>query len=492
MQSKHSLKQINKLVVSTLTFVTLVAISASSFGVLTTQAVQNHLTKIKTSTYLGGVSNDFVGGIEYTKDGFLLAGINTDNNFGLTPKVLDGGGNGAILKLDSTGTKVLGVTRVAEWIDDLKIDPNSGRVAVATNDGIKVLSSSLTTISFQDQINTAGSGYTSSPQKEVVTNGRKVSFGQNGNVAFLSNKQFRVYDTAGKQTLSSQIGNTTVNTILLDTVNESIYLGGMRQYTKGACKQYKSPYIRAFGYNATEKYNLYSWTIAQVYSPSNYCADTEIMSLSRGRDGGIYMVAKSDGGNSVLTRNPKDLTKSCDCMIQASESPSVPHPFTSSQNAGGAPTNSFIFKYTATPTMLTPVKGQTVVARKSDGKTNSYFINDVKADADGTVAYIATSAASFAHRNLQRITIENSDVTNQPLGIYSGGDANLVIMDSTWKERKTGTAVTKNGGNAGLRVAIKDGKWAYLGRTSKELYTGNAIQPKLAGGEDVSLVTGTK
>lgn len=453
---------------------------------INTRAAQQHTTHLETATYLGSASNDYAGGVEFDIDGNILVAVNTTTNFGQTPLVLDGGGNGAIIKLNRAGTQVLSVTRIAEWIDDLTVHYTLGNVAVATNDGIKVLSPDLQTVIFTDQINSAGSGFGGSI--EVLTNGRRVAFGQNDQVAFLSNKEFGVYQMNGIPMLRSSIGNSRVNAIALDSTNQTIYLGGDTQLDSGSCGTYRSPFIKAIGYSLSEKFNAYNPTNNQAGAANNSCADSQIVDLHIGRDGRFYAIGYSDGGNTIFRQDPYNLNNLCNCQVNITENPSVTpgNQYTSLSNSGVG-NYSWIFQFDLYPNSLDIVKTQVHVARLEEGgNANSLSLRDIKVDLDGTIAVVGDSAFLYAHRDLQRTSIKDTPVQSQANGTYAG-DAITMIISANMDIRKTGTSNQLSGGQGGRFIAIQDGHWVNLGILSNgsQIYTGNAIQDSNAGGREL-------
>jgi hypothetical protein len=493
-------------------FIFIVSCLALGYSAIKVNSAQFNNTVLETSTYLGDAGDDYTGGVKYDLNGNIIVALNSTKTFTEPTNSVDGGGNGMLIKMNNLGTQIISVTRVAEWVDNFEINKLNGTFAVATNDGIKVISSDLQTLIFSDQINSLGSGLnsTSGGPGEIFSNGRAVSIGQNGNIAFLSSKAFRVYSPTGTVLTNSNIGNTYVNTIALDTENESIYLGGYTQDNSyvcaagdmtcnnvpaGGCGQYQSPFIRAFGYNGSEKYREYHWDHSDVLKNNyNLCADSEVMKL-KVRNNKLYMLGKSDGGNSIFRQDPRSASTSCGCIVTVNETPAVTYAFTDTFFANGAPTNAWLLKFDITPTSLTPTLGQTNVSRLPSGsnanKTNSFIPIDFEVDSTGSVAMVAEAASEFAHRSIQTLTIKNSSIVNQPLSVYNGGDAVIYVLSADFKQRITGTAVPGNVGQKARGVDILNGNWTYQGRTSGAggtITSGNALQPTAGGLKDSFLV----
>ena len=306
-------KSLTLLTIATLLFsIIFISILNISSGNIKASAAQDNLTKFETSTYLGSTGNDGVGGMGFSRDGnFLYVAINsTGNDYNLAPKIIDGGGDGMVLKMNRGGTVILDIARVSDFIDDLKVDPVSGNVVIIGDGGVKSIAGDFSGLIFKNDFGTGGSGIGTSGNLD--RNGRRLSIGANGNIAALINKSFTIYQQNGTIIKSSQIGNTAVNTIAIDSGSETVFLGGYTQKDGGLCSKYKSPFVRAFDYNAVEKYKLYDWTQTEVSTANpinsvNNCADSEVKVLNIGKDGNLLMGAISDGGNNVFRHKPKDL-----------------------------------------------------------------------------------------------------------------------------------------------------------------------------------------
>jgi hypothetical protein len=115
-----------------------------------------------------------------------------------------------------------------------------------------------------------------------------------------------VFDPQGTQLGDFSVSGTTIDDLAVHAESGSVLATGYRQSDEGACQQYKSTFVRSYAYDGTLKWTNYDWDGTEVDDTED-CADSEGKGLAIGRDGKLYYAGKSDGGNTVHRKQPRDL-----------------------------------------------------------------------------------------------------------------------------------------------------------------------------------------
>jgi hypothetical protein len=176
--------------------------------------------QLQAATYLGGSQADEASAIDIAPDKTIIfAGTIQGNNFGKTPITLLNGGNGVIIRFNSTGTEVLSVTRIGGSVDDMEIDRTTGQIAVSGDFGAALLSPNADKILWHKTLDPAGGGAVTSP-------GRRIAVGGKGTVAALHGKAVTVFDQKGQQMGDWKLSNSYVEDVAIDETSQSVFVVG--------------------------------------------------------------------------------------------------------------------------------------------------------------------------------------------------------------------------------------------------------------------------
>jgi len=416
-----------------------------------------------TATYLGGSGADHVAALDIAPDASVVLGGTMSNvDFGVTPTALMGGGDGVVLRLTSTGRKVLSVTRLGAHVDDLEVDRSAGRIAVVGDFGAAVISTDAKSLLWRTDIGGAAT---------------RVAMGE-GVVAALVGKAVHVLDaTTGMELGTFAASGNAINDIAVDGAQKTVFVTGYKQDDGGPCSQYKSTFIRAYGYDGTKKWADYDWTHTDVGS-SGDCADSQGLALGMGRDGKLYYAGKSDGGNTVHQKDPRDLAKNAPNV--AFDAFNTPYGFK------GAGALGYYARFDAATGLLEA--GQFVLTRKAAAgedpaskDANAAVPSAITADEQGNI--LVAGGAAYQIQDHDKKTINGVAV-----GAYAAYEAFALMVSPDLKKRLTWTVFTKAGPADATAVAAGKGIVAFGAVQSDTqlakggLLTADALQAQPGGG----------
>jgi hypothetical protein len=419
-----------------------------------------------TATYLGGAKNDTVGGVDIAKDGSVLIGMSLPgDDLGVAAKALDGGTDGAVVRLDPTGRTVLSVTRLGKQVTGLAVDPSTGNVAVCGDFGVALLDPTASSAIFTKQ--TPGGAC------------KRVS-AQGGLVGVVAGTTATLFASDGAQVTSVANVAKEVNGVAVDAANQAIVVTGYKQDDGDKCQQYKSTFVRSYGASGELRWKSYDWTKADVGASSD-CADTVGLGLAVGRDGKLYYVGKSDGGNTVHAKDPRDLAKKAP-VVSFDQ-------FNQAYGFKGANSIGFYARLSLGDGGIE--QGQFVVARKGDGgpsaEGNAATPSAIAADEQGNVFLAGTAAFRIASQ-------DKKTVAGQKVGDYASYEGFLLVVSPDFTQRLTWTSFSAGGASDGRAIAASGGAAVYAAAVGADqaakgsLITASALAAKPKGGDDGYLV----
>jgi hypothetical protein len=413
-----------------------------------------------TASYLGGSGADHVAAIDVAADGsVLIGGAIAGTDLGATPAALLGGGDGAVVRLDPQGRTVRGLARLGGAVRDLEVSRKDGRIAAAGDFGVAVLSPDAAALVWHDALGGAAAS--------------RVAVGSDGTVAALAGKTVTVFSAAGSAIGTIPITATAVNDVAVDGASQSVLVTGYRQDDGGACSQYKSTFLRSHAYAGALKWKAYDWTHDDV-GASGDCADTQGLALAIGRDGKLYYAGKSDGGNTVHQKDPRDLSQAAPNV--GFDQYNKPYGFK------GANAIGYYARFD--PATGAIDKGQFVVARKGSDPSaegNACTPSAIAADEKGNVYVAGDSAYEIAGHDAKTID-------GVPVGPYVAYEAFALIVPPDFSSRLTWTVFTKTGPADAKTIAAAQGVVAFGAEQADTqlakgtLLTANALQGAPAGG----------
>jgi hypothetical protein len=399
--------------------------------------VLNFNFEIYTASYLsGGTNHDRGEAVDIAPDGTVVwAGTLTVTNYGRTPVELLGGGDGAVLRLNTNGTEVLSITRLGARVDDMEVDRQTGNLAVigatvsgaTTNCFLGVLNPDATAFVWQTWLTPSGGGASDSDDP-----GRRVAMASDGTVAALHGKHLSVFAADGTLIGTRSHGNSFVNDVAIDATTKSVFLCGFDNKNlpgDNACPG--CPVQVAFLYS----YAYTNWTGAAQWinwgwpgsALNGNEADARAYRLCLGRDGYLYMAGESAGGNSIYRWNPKDLNASGNIITYDM--------YNTAYNTGA---NHITYYCRMDPSNGDVLKGQFALARLTSTAGNTIRPRAIAADEGGYVYVGGSSAYQIQNRSAQRIN-------GQLVPPYSGGDSFLLIVQPDFLLRKTWTVFSGPG-----------------------------------------------
>lgn len=419
---------------------------------------------VDTATFLGGSAADSVSAVDISPSGeVIVAGtFPVYAPEGITPVVLAGGGSGALLRLNSTGGKVLGVSRLGAKINDLEIGA-SGAIVVCGDFGVAQLTAGASEVLWQ-----------SNPGE-----GKRCAVGSDGTVAMLANNNIYTYDARGNDLHVWPVGGSGQADIAVDGASETVIAAGYTQKdVAGACSgTLKSPYVRAWDYMGETRWKNYDWSAEQANSAAQ-CADSEMLRTSIGRDGKLYLAGTTDGGNTVFARDPKNIDLALGSRQVKTDKYNDPY------GLSGAIKFTWYGRYS-------PITGQLELGQflltRNDGKNNQGNSIDpraITAATDGTMYVVGSAYYRMANRDAQSIA-------GTLVGDYEGGEAYLLVVSADMKTRLhwtpfAGPKPNKGGGSPANAIAVR-GQTAALGISfnpgsgGRNLIINQALQPQPAG-----------
>jgi hypothetical protein len=464
-----------------LTLVQLINLNSNSGDNIKVQAI-NQANAIATSTVsnFSGNGNDkvFATAIHPIGKRVLIGGqLTASQNFGFTPMAVDSGTTGVVAVLDNTGQNIIKIVRISTVVDEIEVMPKGSVVVLAAN-SLTVFDQNLDTILWSKTLPNSG------PLGTGDDYGRKISVSKDNKIVVLNAKKFMVYDAAGLELGSSQtFTDTWVADVEIDSDNGSIFISGFNQSTNGPCAQIQLAYVRAYDYTGNFKWKAYGWShldagnngLGVQNNSANNCADSRAVKLKVSpKDGSLFMLGRSDGGNSVFRWDSHQLWK---------EILNVSMDYSNNASSLSSGSAMYIIK-------MNPVNGDSSVyqvhtARLSNPKGNTMKAYDIDIDNDGEIFVTGAAAYQIQDRPLQT-------VDGQSIGVYSGADGYVMQVSEDFTKKRFLTAFSgTNCPNESNSIATYNGSIVAGGFFDQKVSTicngmmyNNAIQTGYQGGLD--------
>lgn len=427
------------------------------------------------ASWLGGADDGVAAGVVIQSDGTVVvaANIGTASPGGVTSTNVNGAtasSGGAVVRLSSDGTTVLGVTRVASAVADIALGPDDSIFVAALGDGLVRLSADGTTVLFSE---------------DVANPVHRIDVGADGRFVVLTHDETAweelsdpgggtiiAYAADGTQT-GTRGGHHNTLDVVLDSASSTVISCGWRQFnTAGNPVQIAHLYGHALDASLTEKYRDYDWG-HELNDPENNMADTRCYRLSLGADGKAYAAYEAAGGNHQFRYDPHDINVSVSALKGAPTDDH--HAFYNSRSEH----KTVFARYT--PGTGDVERWQEFCARLGSGAANTVRTKGgaIFADADGTVFVGGASAWGLP------LDDENGWLPTAT-GDYTGGAWLLVMNSDFGTPRQFVTRLNDGGTTKGIAARTVNGQrvvaWAGAARTDKPLYTVSPTQGSAAGG----------
>jgi len=405
---------------------------------------------VSAATYLGGSGSDNGTAVDVAPDGTLVMG-GTFSGYtppGITPVTLLNGTNGAIVRLSSNGRSILSMTRIGTRVTDLEVT-GSGQIVVCGDFGVAVLNATAT----------------STVWSAAPGTGNRCAVGSDGTVAVLVGGSVYVYDNAGNAVANWGVSGSAKNDLAVDGGNQQIIVTGFVQDNGYKCSQLQNAFVRSFSYSGQAKWKSYDWNKVQAGDLS-LCADTRGYRVAIGRDGKLYFAGESAGGNTIYSRDPKNISTALG-QDRLPKTDMYNNPYNTSSN-------HITFYARLNPVDGSLEKGQFLLSRLSSGKGNTILPRSIMADTNGRLYVAGISACCSENRKDQQLA-------GIPIKPYEG-DAFLLIVRPDFGARVHWTPFPGGGEPA---VSVRNGTAAFVtSSTSGNLNTYNAIQAAISTGPD--------
>jgi hypothetical protein len=404
-----------------------------------------------TATYLGGPGTNHLDAVGIALDGsVLVAGAVDGSDLGQTAAHLIGSGTGAVVRLSRDGAAVLGVARLGSLVTDLEVSPVSGAIAVSGDFGVALLDPEARTVLWKDAM-----GGTVS----------RVAVGSDGTVAALGGSTISLFSATGAVVGTVTVESaTSVNDVAVDGASATVFATGYRQDDGGACSEYKSTFVRGYSYTGALKWTDYDWHYTDV-GASGDCADTQGLALAMGKDGKLYYAGKSDGGNTVHQKDPRNLSLMAPNVTF--DEFNTPYGFNKGASALG-------YYAQFDPATGIIAHGQFILSRLAASDTasadaNAAVPNAITADENGNV-FVAGDTA-YLMQNHDKKTINGI-----PVGTYTAYEGFALVVPPDFSRRLLWTVFTKTGPDTTTGIAAAQGT-VVLGaeQAAGDLSTGTLI-----------------
>ncbi len=447
----------------------------------------NH-ARVVTATYLNGHETEAdaeVGGVAVGPRGEIVFGgtlpeqgaAGWEGARRVRQTELLEGGDGAIVRLDRTGTRPISITRVGGAVRDLVVGDDGRIVAAVRGHGMIVLDREAGDIVYRDE----------------VENTRRVAVSRSGRVVTLAdNRQVRIYDPEGNLLGMRQFRDNYVEDVAIDDRSGNVFVAGFNNRRLTMRNGRRGPvqvgFIRAFKIDDVEGdtvWSAYDWPGNPLGAAPGggrgegyhlLEADTRIYRLAMGRDGGLYFAGEAAGGNAIFERLPQKLEEGAGDRYVRFDAYS--HPYNTAAN--------HITAYGR----LHPATGeldrvQSLLSRQANNRGNTLRPRGIAADERGRVYLTGVATRYIANRD--EMTVNGIRVGPAP-----GGDAFLLITSPDWRSRQTWAAFTApggEGGGRGMAIDVRRGLSAMAADTRNTmLTTPNALQRRPGPNQNAFLV----
>ena len=257
---------------------------------------------LRASSFLGA-DGDSVRGARIQSDGTIVLGANLGGaavgRTAIANRAADGA-KGCVLRISGDGQKLLSAVRVAPEINDLALDDKDGIYLAAGAGGAVKLDASAQKVLWR---------------RDLPASCTRVDAARDGHCAAVAaGKGVALFDPAGRE-LAAGIARTNTSDVCIDSASRTIVTVGFRNaraYDGKRNEPVQISYALGVGYDGRQKWADYDWSTDRasdrfINKPTNNMADTRGYRCAIGRDGMLYCVFESAGGNHIFRYSPVNI-----------------------------------------------------------------------------------------------------------------------------------------------------------------------------------------
>lgn len=419
-------------------------------------ATVNPNLPIQRASYWGGKNTDAVNAVDMLPDStFVVAGAAPTFSLSITVnKPLGASGDGLLVRYNAAGSAPMRAARFPSAILDAETN-SGGQVVVCGGFGVVVLTADLNVPLWSNTTSAVD----------------RCGLSDDGTVATLGGGLIRVFDAAGGNLGNWSPGGTVKDVAVGGGASARVFEVGYTQVSSNL----QVAYVRGRTPAGVTQWTGWNFTESAV-TGQNLGADSRAERVSFGLDGNVYVSAYTDGGNSIFSRNPQDVTSTLSSGVLI-KTDAYNDPF----NISGAKALGWYGRFDpATGGLL---KAQWLLTRLDDGKGNSVGIRAIEADEAGQVFISGEAYYALDGRTTRK-------VGGVKVGNYSGGEPFFLHISADFTQRlywTTFAAPNKTaGGSPASAIGVRKGHWV-MGVTLKleggqRLITLNPPQSAPAGG----------
>jgi len=380
---------------------------------------------LDTGTYLG---EEKPVGVHILDDGDILVALNTNSEYrsaSTTPIGTDGDSDGQLLRLSPDGQSLEQVYRLGSPVLDVAVG-NEGEIAVATEHAVSGVDLATDETTWE---------------VESDADSKVVAYGPNGYHVVKLDAQLSVYSPDHTEEHSNEINTSYLTDVDVNGDGESYYVTGFDNKTLPDGNPIQVAYLRAYGFDGELQWEKFGFDGQNL---SENIADTRLKHVTY-HDGELVVGGESAGTQTVF-RYDGD-------RYDGEESVQMVDHYNDLWDSGSA--------HVAYHARFNAESGehrasQLTMTRLSDGKSNTFRVNDVAVDNEGRVYVGGQSAARLAARSAQT-------VDGQSVGEYVGPEPSLLVTTPMFNQRRIWTTFNEQAATGAVTgVDARDGKTAVV------------------------------
>ncbi|MEQ9200460.1 MAG: hypothetical protein RLN80_10770, partial [Rhodospirillales bacterium] len=195
-------------------------------------------------------------------------------------------GPASVLILSPDGKPVLSHTRVGKQLTDMAVSAASGRIAIAGDLGVAVLSDDASEFIWRDNLPVKAS---------------RVAIGRDDSVALLDGKRVSLYDPAGRRLGRVDLDHAVITDIEVDSENKLLFVTGFNNVRDVNSLAVQSAFVEAWDFDMKRVWRNWGYAGGEL---GNRTADTHGLRLTIGLDGELYFLGEAAGGDSLFLKHP--------------------------------------------------------------------------------------------------------------------------------------------------------------------------------------------